>query len=931
MRLAWSLAAETHGPQRAGMVSVARRATRLLHTYSCNGIAATRIALPLRWLPTDRGSTTMQAFVRRLRNRGCLAMVAALALATGVARAGDDGPLHVPSPDWRDQVIYFAMIDRFDDGDPRNNDQGAGEYDPADGARYSGGDLAGLARRIDYVRGLGATALWITPPVANQWWDPQVRYGGYHGYWAENFVEVDAHVGTLADLQRLSRRLHAQGMFLVQDIVVNHVGNFFSWPGRFDARAPQRDLRRNRDARPHAKPTQVPFSLNDVRDPAQRAAAVYHWTPAIRDFADPVQQRDWQLADLDDLNTENPRVRAALRQSYAHWIREAGVDAFRVDTAFYVPPAFFDDFLHADDAQAPGILAVARASGRAGFHVFGEGFGIDRPFEDREARRIDSYQRDTRGNALLPGMLNFPLYGSLLDVFARGRPSAVLGHRIRSMMAVHANPHLMPSFVDNHDVDRFLAGADERALKQALLAIMTLPGIPVIYYGTEQGFTAQRAAMFAGGHGADGRDHFDTGAPLYRYLQQVVAMRRTHQVFSRGTPSVLDTNWAAPGVLAYAMRDGATTALVVFNTATHDALLADVDSTLVPGTRLRPLLAIDGDDAALRIDARGRMTARLPARSGQVFLADGHEAASVVGDVALAINELDPAPVRGDLVIEGSAHGVHALDVVVDGDLARARRVDIDAQGRWRAVLDTADFIDPAVVHRVVAWSPQHAVTSSAREFRVARTWRLAADVADARGDDRGPRGRYRPITDPGARDRHPLDLLRVRAWTSGGALRVELEFADVLAQWNPPNGFDHVAPTLFVSLPGRDDGARVMPLQNADLPDDLRWHVRVRAGGWASAIFSADGASTTREGTPIAAALDIAADLPRKTLTLTLPAAALGSLPSLDGARLHVVTWDYDGGYRPLARRPAAFTFGGGDGSRDPLVMDSSGVIELR
>ena len=104
----------------------------------------------------------------------------ALGLVAGVARA-DDGPLHVPSPDWRDQVVYFAMIDRFDDGDPRNNDQGAGEYDPADGAKYSGGDLAGLMRRIAHLRGLGATALWITPPVANQWWDPPVGYGGYHG------------------------------------------------------------------------------------------------------------------------------------------------------------------------------------------------------------------------------------------------------------------------------------------------------------------------------------------------------------------------------------------------------------------------------------------------------------------------------------------------------------------------------------------------------------------------------------------------------------------------------------------------------------------------------------------------------------------------------------------------------------------------------
>ena len=118
--------------------------------------------------------------------------------------------------------------------------------------------------------------------------------------------------------------------------------------------------------------------------------------------------------------------------------------------------------------------------------------------------------RSADGRPRLQGMINFPLYGSLGDVFARGRPTAELADRIEAMLRVHANPHLLPSFIDNHDVDRFLAGGSEAALKQALLAMMTLPGIPVIYYGTEQGFAEQRAAMFAAGYGSGGRDRFDT-------------------------------------------------------------------------------------------------------------------------------------------------------------------------------------------------------------------------------------------------------------------------------------------------------------------------------------------------------------------------------------------------------------------------------------
>ena len=185
------------------------------------------------------------------------------------------GPvLHRPSPDWRDQVLYFALTDRFDDGDPRNNDQGAGEYDPARRSHYSGGDLAGLTRRLDYMRGLGATGLWLTPPVANQWLDAAGGYTGYHGYWAEHFMRVDPHLGTLADYQRLSRALHRRGMVLVQDIVVNHTGNFFQHgPGWDPADRRRASWQLNTGSKPVTAPTQPPFHLNDPRRAEDRAAA----------------------------------------------------------------------------------------------------------------------------------------------------------------------------------------------------------------------------------------------------------------------------------------------------------------------------------------------------------------------------------------------------------------------------------------------------------------------------------------------------------------------------------------------------------------------------------------------------------------------------------------------------------------------------------
>lgn len=858
-----------------------------------------------------------------------LAMLALLAwvMVGAPALSADRGPLHVPSPDWRDQIIYFVMIDRFDDGDPDNNDQGAGEYDPTSNAKYSGGDLRGIARRIDYIRGLGATAVWITPPVANQWWNVDGRYGGYHGYWAEDFMSVDAHYGTLADYKALSRTLHGAGMYLVQDVVVNHTANFFAYAGGWDRADPAANLVLRADSRQRTAPSQPPFDRNDARDPAQRAAGIYHWTPDIADFSDRRQELDFALAGLDDLNTENPEVRRALRASYGYWIREVGVDSFRVDTAFHVPADYFADFLNADDDNAPGILRVAQASGRARFHVFGEGFGTDKPYQDAQARKLDAYMRTPGG---LPAMINFPLYGTIGDVFARGRPTAELGYRIGSMMTLHAQPQLMPSFVDNHDVDRFLAGGSEPALKQALLAIMTLPGIPTIYYGTEQGFTGQRSAMFAAGYGSGGRDRFDTGAPLYRFIQRVTALRRAHPVFSRGTPAVLGDNAAAPGALAWRMAYGDDAALVVFNSSDRETLLDNLDTGLAPGTVLRGLFGIDTIPADLVVGAQGRVTLPLPARSGQVWRLTRDRAAAPKARADLLLAPLATTPANGDFEVHGSARGVDSVKLVVDGDLANAQTVRVGRDGRWQATVRTGGMIDPALEHRVVAWADAAGVVSEAQRFRVAHDWTVRAEVIDPRNDDAGPGGRYVYPGDSGWRERRPADIERVRVSAAGGALRLELQMRSISTVWNPANGFDHVAFTLFMQLPGRDGGSTVMPLQNATLPEGMRWHYRLRAHGWSNALFAAAGATAGNEGTAVTPSADIRVDAGARTIAFTLPATALGSPDSLSGAKLYVATWDYDGGYRPLAPQPQPTAFGGGDGATDPLVMDDTAVITL-
>ena len=861
---------------------------------------------------------------------GAFAATSAATTATNSASL----KLHVPSPDWRDQIIYFLVTDRFNDGDPANNDLGAGEYDPTSNAKYNGGDLKGVEQKLDYIKGLGATAIWITPPVANQWWDPQVQFSGFHGYWAENFMAVDRHLGTLGDYQRLSHAIHTAGMYLVQDIVVNHTGNFFSYQGSWDARDPAKHFALNPGSQPVQAPSQWPFSLNDARNPDHRRAGIYHWTPNVVDFSDPKQEMNFQMSGLDDINTENPLVRQVLRESYGYWIKEVGVDAFRVDTAFYVPASYFADFMYSRDPRHPGMANVARATGRNDFHVFGEGFGIDKPFTDIYARKIDRYMTSPKGEPLLPGMINFPLYGTMGDVFARGRPTAELAHRIVRMMTLHKRPHLMPTFVDNHDVDRFLAGATQAALKQSLLLMMTLPGIPTIYYGTEQAFTEPRAAMFKVGFQSGGRDRFDTDAPLYRYIAAVSELRKSNRLFSRGTPTILKDNAATAGALAYRMSLGKDAAIVVFNTSSNETLLDNMETRLPAGTLLTGLFGIDGAPADMIVGAQGRVSMKLAPRSGMVWKVSNARRSVPQLSASITMENLAKPMMRGDFAVAGRARGITSFKLVTDGDIAAAPSITPAADGRWTATVDTRSMLDAGIQHSIVAWAELSAeppgLASPTRTFRVARNWMPLADVVDPPGDDVGPRGTYLYPTDPTWASGRTLDMRRVTVSGAAGALKIDVKMSNIATAWNPQNGFDHVAFTVFIEIPGRDGGVTAMPLQNASLPAGMRWHYRLRAHGWSNAVFSADGASATNEGTSITPAADIRVDKANSTVTFILAASALGNPKSLSGAKLYLTTWDYDGGYRQLALTADPGRFGGGDPLTDPRVMDDTRVIVL-
>ncbi|WNG36277.1 alpha-amylase [Archangium violaceum] len=837
--------------------------------------------------------------------------------------------LHVPSPDWRDQIIYFVMTDRFANGEPGNDDQGAGEFDPANGAKYSGGDLKGIESKLDYIQGLGATAIWITPPVANQWWDPLVNYGGYHGYWALDFTRVDAHQGSLEDYRSLSRALHGRGMYLVQDIVLNHMANCFRYT-RYDPADVTAGVVLNTGARPACGPTQAPFDQWDPTRPEHRDAHVFHWTPTIADYANREQELGWQLSDLDDLNTENPAVVAALKDSYNFWIREVGVDAFRVDTVFYVPPTTVQDFLHSQDTAHPGVLEYARSLGKDGFLAFGEGFASDKPFEDTMSRKVALYMKDpVTGEERLPGMLDFPLYRTAGDVFARGNPTSHLAFRMQRGAALFPRPQLMPTFLDNHDVDRFLSGGSQAALRQGLLFMMTVPGIPVIYYGTEQGFTEQRGAMFARGYGSGGEDHFDTEAPLYSLIRELTTLRKTHAVFRHGTPSVLRQNDARSGVFAYEMRNGADLALVVFNTSDEDTLLDNLQTSLPEGSRLKLLASLDSGAGDATVGRGGRLSLKLPARAARVFRPDGTTTPLPPETARITLSSASGSTVAGDFELTGTATGVSSFQVVVDGALGTAQQVAVEPDGTWRTTVAVGGMVDPDVQHSLVAWNEDAQVLSDTLTFRVDRAFKDLVTHEDPAGDDSGPEGRYHYPTDTSWGDNHQGDLRRVTLQGSGTVLKLALQTPRVTTTWNPQNGFDHVAFTIFVDVPGRT-GLTVMPQQNASVPTGMDWDYRIRVHGWSNALFDTRGASATQDGTPVSPAASIEVDAASSTVMLTLPNQLFVGLTSLAGVKVYVTTWDYDGGYRPLVPTAEQWKFWGGDGAVDPLVLDDTPVLTI-
>jgi glycosidase len=538
----------------------------------------------------------------------------------------------------QDEVIYFLLPDRFENGDSGNDRGGlrggrlSTGFDPAAKGFYHGGDLRGLLARLDYIQHLGATAIWLGPVFKNKpvQGSPGHESAGYHGYWITDFTRVDPHFGSESDFQALVEAVHRRGMKLYLDIIANHTADVIAYEECISGECPYRshaDYPYTAHGGVNGEPINTGFEGDDAKhQTAENFARLtrpdYAYTPYVPKAEEHVKVPAWlndpiyyhnrgdttfkgessefgDFGGLDDLMTENPRVVQGFIDIYGAWIDRYGVDGFRIDTARHVNPEFWQAFV-------PAMLAHARARGIVNFHIFGE--------VSTAAADVALLARYTRLQKL-PAVLDFAFAATVRDTVAGSRGTAALARLFEDdpLYEGGADAALqLPTFVSNHDNGRFAyfvrtarpGITDDEVVRRVLLAhamLLTLRGVPVVYYGDEQGFAGiggdqdARQDMFRtqvptykqekplGVVTQSERDHFDADHPLYRAFAEMARLRSAQPALRRGR-QVVRSYGPEPGLFAVSRidPDNGREIVIAFNTSTA-SLSAQV--TIYAGSR----------------------------------------------------------------------------------------------------------------------------------------------------------------------------------------------------------------------------------------------------------------------------------------------------------------------------------------------------------
>ncbi|MBG1262269.1 alpha-amylase family glycosyl hydrolase [Nostoc commune] len=484
-----------------------------------------------------------------------------------------------PSPNaWEDQVFYFLMLDRFSDGKENKYKDNSGNFvsngvtplftgdqnnatrTPEDakrwresGVKYLGGNLKGLTSKVGYLKRLGVTAIWISPIFK------QVSFQEtYHGYGIQDFLEVNPKFGSSEDLKELVQTAHANGIYVILDIILNHSGNIFTYEAdNVNYNGTPYQVKGFNDEK--GKPS-IPFHKTDPNNPRAwpqendaiwpvefQDPSLYTQKGSIRNWDGYPEFLEGDFEDLKDIRhgfgglddyAASPALKY-LAQAYKYWIAYADIDGFRIDTVKHMDKGATRIF-------ASIIHEFAQSIGKEKFFLVGEiTGGRSRAFETLEETGLDA----ALGIDDIPDKLEYLVkgYRNPRDYFSLFRNSLL----VQKESHIWFRDKVVTMFDDHDQVRkgqnkaRFCADKDASKVVLNALALNALTlGIPCIYYGTEQAFDGHgdsdrylREAMFGGefgSFGTKGVHFFNEENYVYQEISKILEIRRQKKALSRG-------------------------------------------------------------------------------------------------------------------------------------------------------------------------------------------------------------------------------------------------------------------------------------------------------------------------------------------------------------------------------------------------------------
>ena len=389
--------------------------------------------------------------------------------------------------DWDEAVVYFMMTDRFFDGNESNNKASGADTFGDNPGLYHGGDFAGVTAKLDYLQDLGVNTIWLTPIVKNiqgvavtdEGKDDVPYNAAYHGYWASDFTKLNPTLGTTEEFKTMISEAHKRGMRIMVDIVVNHAG--------YGTESTFADM---------------------IRDKSVSEGDIKSWQNGMPDFA-----------------TENANVRAKLVEWQTAWMKDYGVDYFRVDTVKHVDSTTWAALKNSTTEENPSFKMIGEYYG-AGYASNGSTLGTGQMDADLDFDFNDQATSFVSGNI------------SSVEKFLSARNSAL------------NNTYMTGQFLSSHDEDGFKAAlmkgkgyAKDKATSAALVAAtlqLTAKGIPVIYYGEEVGLSGLNNYPYQ-------TNRYDMDFSLatednvtYQHYKNLLRIRNAYtDVFARGSRTVV--------------------------------------------------------------------------------------------------------------------------------------------------------------------------------------------------------------------------------------------------------------------------------------------------------------------------------------------------------------------------------------------------------